>query len=145
MNEAAIRNRIRGAIRKHYPGSLILCPNDRMTEGMPDLMVFHDSVFYGFELKFARRIPKDPAAPWLEHGFTGPQIVTLQDLVRNRVHGVGVIWDLTNDQIIGVPAERLYVGLTYRDAMNHSFSIILSEILSDTNRARTKIGWPQRI
>jgi hypothetical protein len=141
MTENTFVTRVRATIGKTYPGAVILRANDRITQGIPDLLVWHGGKSYAIEAKVCRLDPyylpnlasKHPA---LEHDFTGPQVVTLKDMAAAGVFAVGMIHLLKGSGDLIIPARFLESGMNFKQIQARALDIPnVNSILDTIQRA----------
>jgi hypothetical protein len=113
MNEIGFVHKLRDRIREDHEGALIIKPNDQKTVGIPDLLAFWSGTAVAVEAKVARGVPRNREALWLDHDFTGPQVVTLQQLARNGIPAVGLINVASNGEVALVRARDLRIGMSF--------------------------------
>jgi hypothetical protein len=118
MTELNFVHKVQNYIRADHPGAVVLKPNDRNTQGIPDLLVFHHSCTAALELKSVDHQPRDRFAPWLSHPFTMPQVVLLRDMAAQGVVALGLIEYRIEDAIYAMHPMDLTPSLSLNDVID---------------------------
>ena len=118
MNELNFVHAIQRRVWKDHPGSVMLKPNDRNTQGIPDLLIFHHTGVAAIELKSVGHAARDRFAPWLSHPFTMPQVTMLRDLATQGVIALGLIEYRPEDAVYAMHPYDLSPSTSFDNVIN---------------------------
>jgi len=118
MNEDTFVRSLQRRIQRDHPGAVILRPNDRSTEGIPDLLVYHRICVAALECKSVGHDPRDPDAPWLSHPFSMPQATLLRDLASQGVVALGLVEHMTSGRVYALHPRGISPSLSLTNVMN---------------------------
>jgi hypothetical protein len=113
VNEIGFVRKLQEIVKEDHAGALVLKPNDQKTIGIPDLLIFWAGRAYAIEAKVARGVPRNKDALWLDHDFTGPQVVTLRQLAANDIPAIGLIYVANTGECAAIRAMELKIGMSF--------------------------------